>query len=64
MSTSKRATPEFVANFEIVANHYQCTPSEITEMKQLARSNMEAATESFGLMAREVLGMVSAEGAA
>lgn len=55
MSVSEvKASSKFVNNFMFVSKHYLCTKEEIEEMKQCARNDMQAAEESFGLMADEI----------
>lgn len=54
MSEPIKASPAFVSAFQAVCRHYKCTPDEIEIMKQLARADMPAAVQSFGIMAGEV----------
>jgi hypothetical protein len=44
---------QFKADFDLVCAHYECLPDEVELMKQCAERDIDAAIESFGLMARE-----------
>ena len=55
MSNGKtRVPPEFVEHFNAVAVYYECTPEEITEMKQCAREHLDEAIPCFAAIAKEI----------
>lgn len=49
-----RVSQQFAKDFERVAAHYRCAPDELEIMRELARGNLEAAEDSFALMAAEI----------
>ena len=55
MSNGKtRVPPEFVEHFNAVAAYYECTPEEITEMKNCAREHLDEAIPCFAAIAKEI----------
>ena len=54
MKNQVKASPAFVADFQVVCRHYGCPPDEIEEMKACTRKDMAAAVESFAAMAAEI----------
>lgn len=54
-----KATAQFKRNFEIVCRAYKCPADEIEIMKQCARNDMQAAEESFGLMAKKLIDLTT-----
>lgn len=55
MSASKRATREFVSDFELVATHYQLRElGEYETAKQVARNDLDNAVPCFAAMAAHI----------
>ena len=48
------ATKQFVADFNLVAAHYECDPDEIESMKVAARSDMDNAVITFANLADKI----------
>jgi hypothetical protein len=43
-------------DFETVCKHYGCTADEITEMREIANRDQQAARECFAFLAKKIRG--------
>lgn len=48
------------SDFDTVAQHYGCTPSEVEEMKSIANANRAEARECFAYLASQIRGKAAA----
>lgn len=54
MSEPAQVPRQFKSDFMAVCRTYLCSAEEVAIMKELARKDLPAASESFGIMAGEV----------
>ena len=47
-------------DFDLVCEHYGCTPEEIDEMKAIANANRAEARECFAYLANQIRGKAAA----
>lgn len=44
------------SDFDLVCQHYGCTPAEVEEMKSIANANRAEARECFAYLAKKIRG--------
>lgn len=44
------------SDFDLVCKHYGCTAEEITEMREIANRDKQAALECFAFLAKKIRG--------
>lgn len=54
--TSMMAAAKQRGDFETVCKHYGCTADEITEMREIANRDQQAARECFAFLAKKIRG--------
>jgi len=54
--TSMMAAAKQRGDFETVCKHYGCTADEITEMREIANRDKQAALECFAFLAKKIRG--------
>ncbi len=43
------------SDFDLVCQHYGCTPAEVEEMKEIANTNRSEARECFAYLAKQIM---------
>ena len=54
--TSMMTAAKQKSDFDLVCKHYGCTADEITEMREIANRDQQAARECFAFLAKKIRG--------